>query len=77
MSKSMKISPRKKVALGLLHHTLGHRSNGSLMAGDTSNFWKYIRIRIDPDPFCTSCQISSMNKKARSKNSLKPKAHFK
>ena len=32
---------------------------------------------IDPDPFCTSCQISSMNKKSRSKIPLKPKAPFK
>ena len=31
----------------------------------------------DPDPFCTSCKISSMNKKARYKLPLKPKAPFK
>ena len=37
------------------------------MAGDTYNVWKDIELRIDPDPFFTSCQISSMNKKARSK----------
>ena len=47
------------------------------MAGDTENVWKDIELRIYTDPFCTSCQISSMNKKARSKNPLKPKAHFK
>ena len=32
---------------------------------------------IDPDPFFTSCHIYSMNKKARSKNPLNPKAYFK
>ena len=47
------------------------------MAGYTDNVWEDIDLRIYPDPFCTSCQISSMNKKARSKNSLKPKAPFK
>ena len=32
---------------------------------------------IYSDPFCTSCQLSLMEKKAISKNSLKPKAPFK
>ena len=44
------------------------------MAGDTDNVWEDIEIIIHPDPFCTPCQIYSMNKKARSKNPLKPKA---
>ena len=35
-----------------------------------------VDLRIDPDPFCTSCQISSMNKKARYKIPIKPKAPF-
>ena len=61
----------------LLYHILGHRSTRSLIAGDTKNNWKDVEVRIDPDPFCTSYQISLMNKKARSKNPLKPKAHFK
>ena len=47
------------------------------MAGNTDNFWDYIYLRIDPDPFCISCQISSMNKKAMSNILLKPKAPFK
>ena len=47
------------------------------MAGDTDNVWEDIELRIDPDPFCTSCQISSMNKKARSKIPLKPKSPLK
>ena len=44
------------------------------MAGDTANFWGDIEIKIDTDPFCTSCQISSMNKNSRSKNPMKQKA---
>ena len=47
------------------------------MAGDTANVWKDIELRIYTDPFCTSCQISSMNKKDISKYPLKPKAPFK
>ena len=77
MSKSKKLAPRKKVALELLQQRLGSRSNISFMDGYTANFFKGVEPRIDPDPFCTSCQISSMNKKARSKNPLNTKAHFK
>ena len=47
------------------------------MAGDTENVWQDIGGRIDPEPFCTSCQISSMNKNARFQNPLKPKSPFK
>ena len=47
------------------------------MAGYTANVWHDIELRIDPDPFCTSCQISAINKKASSKDQLKPKAPFK
>ena len=64
---SNKIAPIDKVDLGFLHHILGHRSTISLMAGDTSNMWWDIELRIYPDPFFTSCQI----KKAWSKNPLK------
>ena len=39
MSKSKKLSPRKKVALELLHLGLGHRYTRSLMDGDTENVW--------------------------------------
>ena len=48
-----------------------------MLAGDTANVWEDVEIRIDPDPFCTSCQISSMNKNSRYKIPLKPKASFK
>ena len=60
----------------MLHQRLGHRSTRSLLAGDTANVWEDVELRIDPDPFCTSCQISFMNKKSRSKIPLKPKAPF-
>ena len=69
MSKTKKLSARKKVALELLY-------TRSSLARDTDNVWEDIELRIYPDPFCTSCQISSMNKKARSKNPLNPKAPF-
>ena len=64
----------KKIALELLHQILGHRSTKSLLDGDTSNVLEYVELRIDPDPFCTSCQIYSMNNKAKYKILLKPKA---
>ena len=60
---SKKNSARKKIAFELLHQRLGHRSTRSLLDGDTANVWEYIELRIDPDPFCTSCQISSMKKR--------------
>ena len=40
------------------------------MAGNTVIFFKYIELRIYPDPFCTSCQIYSTNKR------LVPKTHL-
>ena len=61
----------------LMHQRFGHRSTRSLMAGDTANVWEDVELRIDPDPFYTSCNSSSMNKKARSKIPLKPRANFK
>ena len=77
MSKKNKLPARNKIALELLHQILGHRSTRSLLAGDTAHFWEDVELRIDPDPFGTSCKISSMNKKARSKLPLKPKSPFK
>ena len=74
---SKKSPARKKIALEFLHQRLGNRSTRSLMAGDTANVWEYVELRIDPDPFCTSCKIYSMNKKARFKIALNPKAPFK
>ena len=77
MSKTKKLPYRKKIALELLHQRLGHISTRSLSAGDTANIWENIELRIDPDTFCTSCKIHSMNKKARYKNPLNPKAPLK
>ena len=53
MPKSEKIAPRRKIALGLLHHILGHRSTISLMSGGTSNVWKSIELMRYQDPFFT------------------------
>ena len=77
MSKKNQFPARKKVALELPHKRLGHRSTISLLDGDTANVWEDVEIIIYPDPFCTSCQISSMDKSARSKIPLNPKAPFK
>ena len=71
-TKSKKIAHIKKVSLELLYHRFGKRSTRSLMAGDTANVWQDIELRIDLDPFCTSCHISSINKKYMSKNPLAP-----
>ena len=77
MSKTKKLTSRKKIALELLHRRLGRRPTISLLYGDTANVWEDIELRIYPDSFFTSCRISSMNRKARSKNPLEPKAPFK
>ena len=77
MESSKKNPKRNKIALELMHQRLGHRSTRSLIAGDTVNVWEDAELKIYPDPFCTSCKISSMNKKARSKLPMKPKAPFK
>ena len=42
MSKTNKLPSRKKIALELLHHILGHRSTRSFLAGDTDNVWEDI-----------------------------------
>ena len=63
MSKTKKLPSIKKIALELLHQILGHRSTRSLLDGDTANIWEYIELRIDPDPFFTSYQISPIKKR--------------
>ena len=70
---SKKNPARKKIALELLHQRLGHRSTRSLLSGVTDNVWDGVELKIYPDSFFTSCQISSMNKKAGSKIPLKPR----
>ena len=64
MESSKKNPKRKKIALELMHQRLGHRSTRSLISGDTVNVWEDAELKLYPDPFCTSCKISSMNKKA-------------
>ena len=76
-TKSKEVGPRKKVDLELLKQRLRHRSIRSFMDGDAANVWQDIELRIDPDHFCISCQISSINKRGRSKTPFKPKGPFK
>ena len=77
MEKSKKNPARKKISLELLHQRLGHRYTRSLIAADTANVWEDEELRMDPDPFCTSCKIYSVNKKAGYKIPLKLKVTFK
>ena len=76
-SKKNKLPAREKIALEVLHQRLGHKYTISFLARDTANVLEDVELRIYPYPFCTSCQIYSMNKKARSEIPLKPKALFK
>ena len=56
--KNPKRNPkRKKLVLELMHQRLGHRSNRSLISGDTINVWEDAELKIDPDSFCTSCKF--------------------
>ena len=57
MESSKKNPKRKKIALELMHQRLGHRSTRSLIAGDTVNIWEDAELKIDEDPFCTSCKF--------------------
>ena len=45
----------------ILQHVLQKISNILLMDGYNTNVWQDIEIIMDPDPFCTFCEISSMN----------------
>ena len=76
-TKEKKLPAINKIVLELLHKRLRHRSARSLLDGGTDTFWEYVELIIDPDPFCTSCQISSMDQKSRYKKLLKPNAPFK
>ena len=76
-SKSQKQIPKKKVSLELLHQRLGYISTRSLISVVTENDCQDIEIRIYPDPFCKSCQISTINKNSISKLPLNPKTPFK
>ena len=53
-SKSQKKIPKKKTPLEILHQILGHRSTRSIVAGDTTNVWQDIELRVDPYPFFKS-----------------------
>ena len=75
-SKSQKNIPKKKASLELFYQRFGHRSTKSLLAGDNLNVWQDNGLRVDPGPFCTSCQISIINKNSRSKTPLKSNTPF-
>ena len=63
--------------MGLLHQILGHRPTRSILDKDTANVWQDIDLRVDPDPFCISRQISTINKRSCSKTPLKSKTPYK
>ena len=46
------------------------------MDGYTEMFWQDIDLRVDSEPFCTPCHISTINEKYISKTPLKPKTPF-
>ena len=59
--KPEKKKPRNKFSLEWLHQRLGQRFTRSILDGDTENIFRDIEIRVDPDPFCTACKISTIN----------------
>ena len=61
--KSQKQISKNKFDLELLHQILEHSYKHTLLAGYTTMFWHDIDLRIYPVPFCTSCHISTINKK--------------
>ena len=62
-SKSQKKFPKKKVSLKLLCQRLRHIFTRSLLVRYAVNVWQGIEIRVDPDPFITSCQIYTIDKR--------------
>ena len=76
-SKAQKKIPKRKVFLELLYQRLGHRSKRSLLDGDIECFGQDIELRVYPDPFYIPCQISTINKRSRSKTPLKSNTYFK
>ena len=57
MSKTNKLPSRKKNALELLYHRLGHRSTRSLLDGDNANVLEDIELRKYIDPFFTHARF--------------------
>ena len=49
----------------------------SILDVDTVNVCQDIELMVDLDHFCTSCQISTINKNLGSKTPLNPKTPFK
>ena len=61
----------------LLNQRLEYRPTRSLLAGNTAIFWQDIDLRIDPDPFYTSCHIYTINKNPIPKTPMNPSTPFK
>ena len=61
--KSQNQITKNKVSLELLHLRLGHRSTRPLLAVYAENIWQDMKLRVDPEPFYKSCQISTINKR--------------
>ena len=73
MSTTKKLPSRKKNDLELLHQRLSHRYIIIFLAGYSANIGGDTELKIDLDPFCTSCQISSIRKRLGLKNHLNQK----
>ena len=67
ISKTMKFTPRNKIAFELLHQILGHRSTISLLDRDTANIWEDVELIIDQDPFFQIMSNLFNKKRTRSK----------
>ena len=76
-SKSQKKVPKNKISLGLLHQRMLNKSTRSLLSRDNANVWQEIEVGVDPETFCTSYQIPTINKNSRSKTPLKSNTPFK
>ena len=72
-SISQKQISKKKASLESWNHGLWHRPTRPILSGYNANIWQDVEIKVDPDPFYTSYQISMINKKARSKIPSKSK----
>ena len=60
-----------------MNQRLVHRTTRSLLSGENNNVWQDIDLRVDTEPFCTSCKISTRNKHTISNTPLNPRTPFK
>ena len=57
-----KANSLKESFLGVIPSEIKHRSTRLLLVGYASNVCQEIELRLDPDPYCSSCQTSTINK---------------